>query len=273
LNEGVRSLTIAAKPNHAKVTRNSPSLGSNRPGDPPAGREQRDPGRLEIAAIILFAILYSIAPKAFAPNVRFAPVPVTLGAYALFTALPKVQEMTRAARKQRNPAAPLAVRMRAASALRAMDEASLSPGITSAFRDDYRQSLASGNKAAIDSSYHGGSRRGGGHGLAAGASQRLHSQSPTGGPFGSCGARTMDQPPHRPLKDQHVLVVEDRPRRLGLASLGTVTCPKQCPHPPRDRRRCRAAAQCPRRLASRSRLPRPPRGSADRTWCRAECPP
>jgi hypothetical protein len=42
------------------------------------------------------------------------------------------------------------------------------PGITSAFRDDYRQSIASGNKAASDSSYHGGSRRGGyGHGLAA----------------------------------------------------------------------------------------------------------
>jgi hypothetical protein len=41
------------------------------------------------------------------------------------------------------------------------------PGITSAFRDDYRQAIASGNKAASDSSYHGGSRRGGyGHGLA-----------------------------------------------------------------------------------------------------------
>jgi len=54
------------------------------------------------------------------------------------------------------------------SALRAMDDAGLSPGITSAFRDDYRQQLASGNKAAPDSSYHGGSRRGGyGHGLAA----------------------------------------------------------------------------------------------------------
>src|SRR5436190_4168688 len=53
-------------------------------------------------------------------------------------------------------------------ALRAMDNAGLAPGITSAFRDDYRQSLASGNKAAVDSSYHGGSRRGGyGHGLAA----------------------------------------------------------------------------------------------------------
>ncbi len=53
-------------------------------------------------------------------------------------------------------------------ALRAMDEAGLSPGITSAFRDDYRQSLASGLKAATDRSYHGGSFRGGyGHGLAA----------------------------------------------------------------------------------------------------------
>jgi hypothetical protein len=53
-------------------------------------------------------------------------------------------------------------------ALRAMDDAGFMPGITSAFRDDYRQSIASGNKAASDSSYHGGSRRGGyGHGLAA----------------------------------------------------------------------------------------------------------
>jgi hypothetical protein len=53
-------------------------------------------------------------------------------------------------------------------ALRAMDDAGLSPGITSAFRDDYRQSLASGLKAATDRSYHGGTFRGGyGHGLAA----------------------------------------------------------------------------------------------------------
>ena len=53
-------------------------------------------------------------------------------------------------------------------ALRAMDGAGLMPGITSAFRDNYRQSIASGRKAAADSSYHGGSRRGGyGHGLAA----------------------------------------------------------------------------------------------------------
>ena len=51
---------------------------------------------------------------------------------------------------------------------RALDDAGLAPGMTSGFRDDYRQSIASGNKAASDSSYHGGSRRGGyGHGLAA----------------------------------------------------------------------------------------------------------
>jgi hypothetical protein len=53
-------------------------------------------------------------------------------------------------------------------ALHAAEEAGLSPGITSAFRDDYRQSIASGLKAATDRSYHGGSSRGGyGHGLAA----------------------------------------------------------------------------------------------------------
>jgi hypothetical protein len=53
-------------------------------------------------------------------------------------------------------------------ALRAMEEAGLEPGITSGFRDDYRQSIASGKKAASNRSYHGGSLRGGyGHGLAA----------------------------------------------------------------------------------------------------------
>ena len=52
--------------------------------------------------------------------------------------------------------------------LHAAEEAGLSPGITSAFRDDYRQSIASGLKAASNRSYHGGSSRGGyGHGLAA----------------------------------------------------------------------------------------------------------
>ena len=52
--------------------------------------------------------------------------------------------------------------------LRAAEQAGMSPNITSAFRDDYRQSIASGMKAATDRSYHGGSFRGGyGHGLAA----------------------------------------------------------------------------------------------------------
>jgi hypothetical protein len=52
--------------------------------------------------------------------------------------------------------------------LHAAEQAGLQPGITSAFRDDYRQSIASGLKAASDRSYHGGSSRGGyGHGLAA----------------------------------------------------------------------------------------------------------
>jgi len=52
--------------------------------------------------------------------------------------------------------------------LRAAEKAGLSPGITSAFRDDYRQSIASGQKAASNRSYHGGSLRGGyGHGVAA----------------------------------------------------------------------------------------------------------
>jgi hypothetical protein len=52
--------------------------------------------------------------------------------------------------------------------LHAAGDAGLSPGITSGFRDDYRQSIASGLKAATDRSYHGGSFRGGyGHGLAA----------------------------------------------------------------------------------------------------------
>jgi len=52
-------------------------------------------------------------------------------------------------------------------AFRAADDAGLEPGITSAFRDDYRQAIASGNKARSDRSFHGGSSRGGyGHGLA-----------------------------------------------------------------------------------------------------------
>ena len=53
-------------------------------------------------------------------------------------------------------------------ALRALDDAGLMPGITCAFRDDYRQTIATGQKAQTDRSYHGGSFRGGyGHGRAA----------------------------------------------------------------------------------------------------------
>jgi hypothetical protein len=59
-------------------------------------------------------------------------------------------------------------RLKLFNMLRAAEAAGLSPGITSAFRDDYRQAIASGLKAASDRSYHGGSSHGGyGHGLAA----------------------------------------------------------------------------------------------------------
>jgi hypothetical protein len=52
--------------------------------------------------------------------------------------------------------------------LYAAEAAGLQPGITSAFRDDYRQGIASGLKAASNRSFHGGSLRGGyGRGLAA----------------------------------------------------------------------------------------------------------
>ena len=47
---------------------------------------------------------------------------------------------------------------------RAMDAASLQWSMLSAFRDDYRQGLASGYKAGVSNSLHGGSRRTGGYG-------------------------------------------------------------------------------------------------------------
>src|SRR6266576_615466 len=60
------------------------------------------------------------------------------------------------------------IKVRLYHLFRALDDAGLAPGMTSGFRDDYRQSIASGNKAATNRSYHGGSLRGGyGHGLAA----------------------------------------------------------------------------------------------------------
>ena len=61
-----------------------------------------------------------------------------------------------------------AFKMKLFYTLYAADQAGLQPGITSAFRDDYRQSIATGLKAATDRSFHGGSYRGGyGRGLAA----------------------------------------------------------------------------------------------------------
>jgi hypothetical protein len=47
---------------------------------------------------------------------------------------------------------------------RAMDAAGLQWSMLSAFRDDYRQRLASGYKASVGNSLHGGSRRTGGYG-------------------------------------------------------------------------------------------------------------
>jgi hypothetical protein len=59
-------------------------------------------------------------------------------------------------------------RVRLYHALHTLEEVGFLPGITSAFRDDYRQTIASGRKAMSDRSFHGGSYRGGyGHGLAA----------------------------------------------------------------------------------------------------------
>ena len=46
-------------------------------------------------------------------------------------------------------------------ALRVLDHAGLMRGIMCAFRDDYRQTIATGLKAKSDRSYHGGSFRGG----------------------------------------------------------------------------------------------------------------
>jgi adenylate cyclase len=44
-------------------------------------------GATQVAAIIGFALLYAVSPRAFPPDVPFEPVPWALGAYALFTVL------------------------------------------------------------------------------------------------------------------------------------------------------------------------------------------
>jgi hypothetical protein len=60
------------------------------------------------------------------------------------------------------------VRIRMAAALHTLDDAGLNPCITSAFRDDYRQQIATGYKARTGYSWHGGSKHGGyGNGAAA----------------------------------------------------------------------------------------------------------
>jgi adenylate cyclase len=42
-------------------------------------------GWIQAGAIIFFAVVYAISPKAFPPDTQFEPVPWTLGFYALFT--------------------------------------------------------------------------------------------------------------------------------------------------------------------------------------------
>lgn len=44
-------------------------------------------GWIQVGAIIFFAVVYAISPKAFPPDTKFEPVPWTLGFYALFTAV------------------------------------------------------------------------------------------------------------------------------------------------------------------------------------------
>ncbi len=55
-------------------------------------REQEDRSEvlicwMQIVAIVFFAILYGLSPKGFGSEASFAPVPITLAAYAAFTAL------------------------------------------------------------------------------------------------------------------------------------------------------------------------------------------
>jgi Xaa-Pro aminopeptidase len=61
---------------------------------------------------------------------------------------------------------------------------------------------------------------------------------------------------------------DPRLRRSREMSNVSLCSPRRC-----ERGRCRAAAPCPRQPLWRSPPPRHLRGSADRTWCRAGCPP
>jgi adenylate cyclase len=72
-------------------------LGAEAPGEVPARARQailRSDAETEVlvgwvqaAAIVTFAVLYTISPKAFPPGVPFEPVPWALGFYAVFTAV------------------------------------------------------------------------------------------------------------------------------------------------------------------------------------------
>jgi adenylate cyclase len=44
-------------------------------------------GWIQACAIVFFAVVYAISPKAFPPGTRFEPVPWTLGIYTVFTAV------------------------------------------------------------------------------------------------------------------------------------------------------------------------------------------
>ena len=70
------------------------ALGLDRPALPPrvqhlmtAAENQSEVlvGVVQIAAILTFAVLYALSPKAFPPTVPFEPVPAALGVYSLFT--------------------------------------------------------------------------------------------------------------------------------------------------------------------------------------------
>src|SRR5262249_23399938 len=90
----------------------------------------------------------------------------------------------------------------------------------SAFRDDYRQSLASGFKARTGNSLHGGSRRTGGYG----PGPAIDITNPEGGPGGVW--KRLDGPRrqcglHRPMPGAdpaHIQELGESPRKISIAS-------------------------------------------------------
>ncbi|MGZ5809845.1 MAG: peptidase M15 [Xanthobacteraceae bacterium] len=141
--------------------------------------------------------------------------------------------------------------------LHAAEAAGLSPGITSAFRDDYRQSIASGLKAASNRSYHGGSSRGGyRHGLAAdivsvqgatrdqrwASSEKLWKWVDANGKDFGIGRPYLDRdPPHVAPVDGQEYAAHNRGSRQARSDVKKVkrVAIRGVPHPPK---RPRAAA-------------------------------